>query len=372
MEKFIKAAFGLVVIIVFCSLICACKLMTDLAPVHEDTSKVRDWIACPVFFATTRKPDAKLQFGEEPSYDMFRFGVRNVVVPAPTKISLRKENIDKLGWRLIHLDKPLENGQKPDVPTDCKIADRDFSKEELAEFFDKYQDESGIEKIVIFVHGCCATFPTSLERAAKLESHMQRPLVVFDWASPKGFTKYLQNETLAEQNYDRFYNFMNAVEKKIKPHEIILLGHSMGTRIMEEGLLRRAERARLNLPYEKFSETIFCQPDSDARYFINHNDDIASQSEKTEIFYNAMDGRLEASATAHGGYPRLGRPGPLLNMLCKTNNQSMIDITAAAMGHEIAFWVVSDLSNGIDVKNQGYEFIEDQKNHFVLKHKSNN
>lgn len=371
MEKNIKALLWSTLIFLLCGFLGACKILTDLAPVHEDTSKVQDWIVCPVFFATTRKPDSKQEFTEEPSYDMFRFGVRNVIVPAPTKVALQKDTMDKLGWKLIHLDKPLENGLKPEIPADCKVKDQDFTKEEVAAFFDKYQDESGIDKIVFFVHGCCATFQTSLERAAKLESHMKRPLVVFDWASPRGFTKYLQNETLAEQNYDRFYAFMNAVEEKISPHEIILLGHSMGTRILEEGLLRRSERARLRVPYEKFSETIFCQPDSDARYFINHNKEIVSQSERTEIFYNSMDGRLEASGTAHGGYPRLGRPGELLNTLCKFDNQSMIDVTAAAMGHEIAFWVVSDFSNKVDVKSQGYEMVEDRKNHFILKHKLN-
>lgn len=37
------------------ALLSSCKLLSELAPVKEDLSKVHDWIVVPVFYATTRQ-----------------------------------------------------------------------------------------------------------------------------------------------------------------------------------------------------------------------------------------------------------------------------------------------------------------------------
>ncbi|MGL1664055.1 alpha/beta hydrolase, partial [Vibrio parahaemolyticus] len=80
--------------------------------------------------------------------------------------------------------------------------DTEYSNKEVVSGFDKYREHTKNKRVVFFVHGCCAPFQASLERSAKIAAHMQVPLVVFDWTSPNGFTKYLENETLAEQAYD--------------------------------------------------------------------------------------------------------------------------------------------------------------------------
>ncbi len=353
----------------FCMILSSCKLIDDLAPTPEDKTVVKDWLVVPVFYATTRKRAAGkgINFLEERADSGLQFGTKNVCVPKPTKLAVSPETIKRMGWQEIHLEKALGKGKKPsiDKPESCPIPDAECPRDKAAPEFDKFRERSGSKQVLIFVHGCCATFDTSLDRAAKIAAHMQIPLVIFDWDSPKGFTKYLENETLAQQFYDDFYAFLNGISKIVPPSDTIILGHSMGSHFVDDALLRRSERTHYGIDVPKFKEVIFCQPDSDARSYIRHNSDITSQTEEVKIFYNTRDGRLDASATAHG-FPRLGRPEELTGQLCKLPTQDIIDITACATGHEIPFWVVADLTHGESTEPQGFECKLLSEHHYVL------
>ena len=353
----------------------SCTLISELAPTDVDTSHIKDWIAVPVFYATNRQRASSqaIDFSEQRAHKGLRFGVKNVVVPAPELVHISKDTMKRMGWEIIHLDKPLPKGRTPALPPSMPFADKEYTIKDVVKGFDQYRADSGSKRVIFFVHGCCATFQASLERSAKIASHMQIPLVVYDWDSPKGFTKYLENETLVEQTTDDFYSFLNAVEAVVPPANTTLISHSMGARFFDAALLRRAERMRFGVPVSKYEEVIFSQPDTDARAYIRHNKEIAAQAEKTRIYFNRKDGRLDASATAHG-FERLGRPGILLERLCKQDNQEMMDITQCAMGHEIPFWVLADVS-GTDstahppeetMKEAGYTLNRVGANHFEV------
>ena len=348
----------------------SCKLMSELAPAKEDTTKIHDWMVVPVYYATTRKRamSKTIDFLEVGADKGLMFGVKNMVVPAPTNISVSEETRKKMGWQLIHLDKALPQGKKPDAPDGdkCPVADSEYAAGEIASAFDKYRRDCGAKQAMIFVHGCCATFNTSLERAAKISSHLRMPVVVFDWDSPRGFSKYLANETTAEQSLDDFYCFLYKTESVIAPEDTIVLGHSMGARFVNDAFVRRSERLKCKEPVKKYAQIVFCQPDIDARSYIGHNHSITEQADLTRIYFNATDGRLDASATAHGGFERLGRPEKLIDQLCSVDNQEMIDVTEVALGHEIPFWVLADLTNHEDVANGGFVCKEEGAHHFVL------
>src|SRR6185369_16499358 len=128
------------------------------------------------------------------------------------KVTVSPETMKRMGWQIIHLDHAMPQGKRPEVPAACAIPDKEYANKDVISGFDKYRTESGSKKVVFFVHGCCAPFQASLERSAKIAAHMQVPLVVYDWNSPKGFSKYLENETIVEQTCDDFYDFLNAVE----------------------------------------------------------------------------------------------------------------------------------------------------------------
>ncbi len=348
----------------------ACSIITDLAPSKNTTADVRDWLAVPVFYATNRAKatgSELFSYSEQLNAHGRSYGIKNVLVPLPEKGSLSPEIMEKMGWQMIHLEDPVHPGKKPAVPTQCKLSNREMSAHEVIAEFDRYRSDSGSNQVVLFVHGCCATFDTSLERAAKIAAHMQLPLVIYDWVSPIGFTHYLQNETLAEQELDDFYDFLSSVEPIVPVSQTILIGHSMGARFLDSALVRRSERQCGKNTVLRYQEVIFANPDIDARSYINHNENVASNADQVRIYLATNDGRLRNSAIAHGGYARLGLPGDLLPELCRVGRQDVIDVTELGLGHEVPFWVVADLHrSGKPSREQGFELVQAGPHLFVL------
>lgn len=305
---------------------------------------VTDWLVVPVFYRTNRtKLPGKMVFGnDELNRDGRYFGIKNIVVPMPDHMPISKEKASQMGWQFIHLDKPLASGKKPQPPEKCLVPDRELSVTEVIAAISQSRKSSGQDRVVLFAHGCCATFDSSMERAGKIAAHMQVPLVLYDWVSPIGFTNYLKNETLVEQELDDFSRFLLNVDKLVPAKFITLIGHSMGAKFIDSAMVRRFERYRQKHPVDKYDEIVFSNPDIDARSYINHNAEVASNANRVYIYMSRADGRLRTSATAHGGFVRLGRPETLLPELCHIQNQDLIDVTSLGYGHEMPFWVVND------------------------------
>ncbi len=368
-------------IILFCLTVsmlglAGCEIMADLAPSKASTVHVRDWLVIPIFYRTNRTKTAKSEFidyTESPNDKGHYFGVKNVVVPVSEPSSLSKQVMDKLGWQIIHLEKPVDSSNRPPVPQECKVADREVSApDEIIAAFDQYRCSSGSDQVVVFVHGCCATFNTSLERAGKIAAAMQMPVVIYDWVSPTGFTRYLENETLVDQEVDDCCLFLSNLEKLIPASSTILMGHSMGAHFLDTALVRRFEREyrRSNAP--RYEEVVFCNPDVDARSYINHNEEIVRNAAQVRIYMSREDGRLRTSSRAHGNFPRLGRPEGLLSNLCKIKGQDLIDVTELGMGHELPFWVVADLHRtGKPAPEQGFVLQPQGASLFILRKQSN-
>jgi len=359
----------------FASLVCllslsACSIVSDLAPSKDAAVNVHDWIVVPVYYRTNRcKTGVAGVFSDSDlNHEGRFFGVKNVIVPLPPDATLAAGTADKMGWQLMHLETPPAAGKKPPIPKNCKIADREMSAPEIIAAFNASRRSSGQDHVVLFVHGCCATFDTSIERAAKIAVHMQLPLVVYDWVSPIGFTNYLKNETLAEQELDDFTHFLISLEKLIPANTTSVIGHSLGAKFVDSAMVRRWERLRNTHGATKYDEIIFSNPDLDANAYIAHCADVAANTNHVRIYMNTEDGRLRTSALAHGDYPRLGRPEKLLPQLCQTPGQDIIDVTAVGAGHEMPFWVVADLHHSGKLGSERTFKLEPSGQHlFVLR-----
>ncbi len=320
-----------------------CSLLSDLAPTKDTAVNVHDWVVVPVFYRTNRSRADNGKFSDIDLNHAGRFfGVKNVIIPMPDDAAIAKETAEKMGWQFVHVEQAPAKGTKPPIPPACKIPNRDMSAGEIIAAFNTYRRSAGEDHVVLFVHGCCATFDTSIERAAKIAVHMQLPLVAYDWVSPIGFSNYLKNETLADQELDDFSRFLSNVEKLIPAASTSIIGHSLGAGFVDSAMVRRWERIRNNRNATRYEEIIFSNADIDAEAYINHCADAATNAKQVRIYINTEDGRLHTSELAHG-YPRLGRPEALLPNLCQTPNQDVIDVTAVGAGHEMPFGVVADM-----------------------------
>jgi esterase/lipase superfamily enzyme len=317
----------------------------------ESANVKKEWLVVPVFYATNRAfigKDGEIAYSEEANGHGLLFGVKNIATPIPVHCPVDNDTEKKMMWQRIVKEPKIVNPSEPPSPPDvdsstCGVKDKTLEREEIVPAFTSYMKDSGNHETVIFVHGCCATFDRSMQRAATVAAHMQVPVLLYDWVSPKGFPKYLENETRAEQTMDDFCRFLAKVEKLIDPGNVSLMGHSMGTRFVDQSMVRRAQRMVDGQPVPKFKELILSNADSDAQSFLNHAKEFAANAQKSRVYFNSKDDVLNASARAHGRFSRLGNPGSLLSDLTKIEGIEMVDITANNSKHEVPFWIVANI-----------------------------
>ncbi len=343
-QAHVNVVFSILVAHVSICCLSACGL---LKPPPDDTKGVQNWLVIPVFYATNRTfagAKSTINYSEVPNGKGLLFGVKNIAVPMPVYSPIEKGTEEKMLWQLVHENQAA----KGDVPavngSTCPVPDATLDRDTVVQAFDSYMKQTHSKEAVIFVHGCCATFDTSMKRAARVSAHMQVPVLVYDWVSPQGFTKYLENETLARQTLDDFCRFLSKVEKRMNPGQITLLGHSMGALFIDEAMVRRSVASVSSpAPPQRYGELVMSNADVDAKTFLNHAQQFADNAIKSRIYISHADSRLRASAVAHGGFYRLGEPGPLLTNLTKVGGQELIDITANNSGHELPYWIIANL-----------------------------
>lgn len=314
-------------------------------PVVEESQAVRDWVVIPIFYATNRKfigDSDHIQYSEDPSDTGLQFGVKNIVAQLPQKSPLSKETRSKMLWQRIHISRDSSAGPPDFDKNKCAVKDKLLGREEIVPALTAYIKNTGSEEGIIFIHGCCADFDTSMERTAKLAAHVQEPILFYDWVSPKGFKKYLENETRVQQTIDDFCRFLNKITTIIEPAHLTLIGHSMGSQFLDSAMVRRADKKAENSNIQPFKELILSNADIDALAFLHHAKEFASNATKTRIYFSKNDDRLNGSAFAHG-FSRLGAPGPLINELAQIKIAQFIDITENGSGHEMPFWVIANL-----------------------------
>lgn len=349
----------------FCLMVLLLSVLMTACKKQDDTIGVKDWLVVPVFYATNRAYDGangEISYSDEPNNKGLLFGVKNVVLPKPTDIDLTEERLQRNCWRLVHAKYA---GQTPDV-REFPLPNNLFASDKIVKAFKDYASTTGASDSVIFVHGCCANFETSMKRAAKVAAHMESPVLLYDWVSPVGFRSYLQNETRVRQTTDDFCRFLSRVDSIADPGSITLLGHSMGAQFVDEALVRRAILSTA-VKQEPYREVILSNADVDARSFLKHAADISANANKVRIYISSKDQPLRASALAHGGYERLGEPDKLVGQLVGLKATDVIDISEAASGHEIPFAIVAGFHQGDQTKLNQFNFEKITPGYLYLK-----
>jgi len=347
-----RLALVLLQALFFCFLNSSASLRDASAAVGNENKIVRDWLVVPVFYATNRNfhgDQDNFIYSEEPNEKGLSFGVKNIITVVPENSPVRKEIRAKMFWQHIRLGQKPQDGPPPFDKAKCGIKDSLLSRDEIVPAFTAYMKNTGNSECVIFVHGCCTNYDTSMDRAAKIAAHMQVPVLLYDWVSPRGFSKYLENETRVEQTIDDFCKFIAATGKVIDPENISLIGHSMGAQFLDKALVRRAAQIAENKNIPQFKELIMSNADVDAKSFLNHSHEFASNAKRTRVYFSQNDDRLKTSAFAHGGFSRLGMPGSLIKELADSKTADFIDITANDTGHELPFWVFANLHRSNDL-----------------------
>ncbi|HEY9678817.1 MAG TPA: alpha/beta hydrolase [Drouetiella sp.] len=246
----------------------------------------------PVFFVTNRKiTDGKNpEYTNERSEDL-RFGARDITLEATKSQKVKYENETK----------PV-----------------DLSEDDFYNQLTNAQQLRQTKKVVLYVHGYDMNMDVSSRVAARLSGELKLPVIMYSWPSRRNPLTYSADENMAEWASFRLTSIMQDLSKRYGKENIILVGHSMGCRMLCWSL--QQAKALGQDPGDKFDHIFLCSPDIDLEVFKKYSDLFVKCSNDTRIFASYRDYRLLLSKMLHGGI-RLG----MMNSAFKHKDQPVID-----------------------------------------------
>lgn len=338
------------------------------------------WLVLPIYFATDRELDinsTELNYKEQQMREGLNYGVKNIVVPLDAHASKQLSSLAASGWYRL----PGNSKSTPSVNSlsmqQLKVPTQTLTKDQFLQKVREAIQKSPRKEALVYVHGCCADYKSSMQRAARIAEWFKVPVIMYDWTSPVVRTwlpelnEYRKNEITFEQSQDRFNEFLDTLEETLGARSITIMAHSLGNRFLDSAMKRRYDRYGQNPNHPKFNEVIYGCADVDARAFANHSGKAAWNGRVNRVYASAKDSALALSKRLHGKEPRLGSPGPVLDALSKTQKLDVIDVTAVGMNHELPFWVCSNMHRyGRPGERRDFDIVQQNEHYYVLRPKN--
>jgi esterase/lipase superfamily enzyme len=172
------------------------------------------------------------------------------------------------------------------------------------EMLEKFQ-ATGKRALLVFVHGYNMSFAEAALRTAQLAHDLNFPGLPFfySWPSANQLLGYWQDEETAQLSEGVFTTLLDELSA-LPDTEIYIVAHSMGNRIVVQGLRARVEAGK---DTKRFREVLLAAPDINAELFrrVLAPKIAAMQGTRTTIYASSSDLALKASKAVHG-FRRLG------------------------------------------------------------------
>jgi len=209
--------------------------------------------------------------------------------------------------------------------------------------------------VLLFVHGYNVDFERAAQRAAQFvyDLEFQGACVLYSWPSEGATLKYIVDEDNAQWTVDHFEEVLTTVATQLGAACVHAVAHSMGSRVLAEGL-RRVDVGAWPAGSAALREVVFAAPDINADTFRNFIKKFHMRANRFTLYASNGDKALETSQKLHK-YPRAGDAGDELVIAegLETIDASAID--TALMGHSYFCEnriVIQDLFNLI-MKGEG-------------------
>ena len=187
---------------------------------------------------------------------------------------------------------------------------------------------------------------------------------------PDIWQSYRESEVTREHSQERVNGFLAALDLSVGAPNMVLIAHSMGTRLLDQALLCRHGFYEKVLPEQKYAAVIMSNPDLDGRYFTSHAQELSDETNLFRVFFVKTDEAMEASRFLHGAHYRLGAANPSIFVQLRQTPVKMIDMTeigskyTGMMGHDMPCWVLANFHKyqTIDTKQENYWEEQPNKN----------
>jgi esterase/lipase superfamily enzyme len=150
------------------------------------------------------------------------------------------------------------------------------------------------QKVLIFVHGYRVSFAEAARTLAQIcfDLNFTGIPFLYSWPSKgnlRGYTRDEANAAWTRENFVKTINTLTELSHSVEQH---LLAHSMGNRVVFQGLQF--------LQGLRFKQVMLAAPDEDAGTLENQMDRFLGHAERHTLYASSKDFALRASSLIHG------------------------------------------------------------------------
>lgn len=176
------------------------------------------------------------------------------------------------------------------------------------------QVEQSLEhKLLVFIHGYCATFRDAARRTAQIayDINYKGPAMFFSWPAGSDTEQfgerenYLKDLRRAEQSDEDLITVLSGISRYSGAEKIHLVAHSMGNFVLTEALKTMDDRRpRDEPPAVLFDQVALAAPDIDAREFVQRTATrLKPFSHRFTVYASSADKALWLSKQVNGFEP---------------------------------------------------------------------
>lgn len=293
------------------------------------TSRTR-YTRLEVLYATDRKlaPGTTLSFGADRGTGL-TYGEAEVAIPDDHRMGeLERPSI----WRLEFREDPNKHVVTTAITTQTE-----------AQFLERGRDmlsRCGRKQVLLFIHGFNVDFDDAVRRTAQFayDLHFDGPAVLYSWPSEGKVQRYPADVGNTDWSGPRFIEFLSLLRQHLGAHEVHIVAHSMGNRLLV-GLLDAMVKQPPALPRTAaaLGQVVFAAPDVDTDVFKAKAANLQGQAKQFTLYANSGDLALKASKAIQK-YPRAGDAGPMGADLLILPPIDTVDATAvdtSFIGHSL-------------------------------------
>jgi len=166
---------------------------------------------------------------------------------------------------------------------------------------------SGVQDVLIYVHGFRQTFEQAALEAARLSDSIKfrGQTMVFSWPSKAGLLDYVYDRDSAMWSRDALERVLDSLLRSPNAGRLHIVAHSMGTMLTLESLRQLYARHSDTISH-RIGAVVFASPDIDMDVFSSAVTRIGALAGKITVITATIDRALALAGTIAGGMRRVG------------------------------------------------------------------
>ncbi|MEL6362518.1 MAG: alpha/beta fold hydrolase [Pseudomonadota bacterium] len=188
----------------------------------------------------------------------------------------------------------------------------------------------GEKSLFLFVHGYNVPYSSGVYRTGQILNDFENSSVAvhFSWPSKGTSTGYMYDRDSVQFSRDSFVELLTVLGSS-DASSIFVMGHSMGTLLVMEGL-RQLSLTGETAILEKIEPLVLASPDIDVDVFERQIESLGVRPDPIVVFVASDDRALRLSERLRGGHPRVGEGADIAAL--QDAGVTVIDLSDVELG----------------------------------------